>query len=59
MRPRKAQGGGYGLDEMVRDATEAAKAWHRSHEAPTRSRGQARDANRDDRPPQRSWSQSR
>ena len=30
------------LDEMVRDATEAAKAWNRSHEAPTRSRGQAR-----------------
>lgn len=42
MRPGKAQGGGYGLDEMVRDATEAAKAWNRSHEAPTRSRGQAR-----------------
>lgn len=42
MRPRKAQGGGYGLDEMVRDATEAAKAWNRSHEAPARSRGQAR-----------------
>lgn len=42
MRPRKAQGGGYGLDEMVRDATEAAKARNRSHEAPTRSRGQAR-----------------
>ena len=42
MRPRKEQGGGYGLDEMVRDATEAAKAWNRSHEAPTRSRGQAR-----------------
>lgn len=42
MRPRKAQGGGYGLDEMVRDATEAAKAWNRSHEAPTRSHGQAR-----------------
>ena len=42
MRPRKAQGGGYGLDEMVRDATEVAKAWNRSHEAPTRSRGQAR-----------------
>lgn len=42
MRPRKAQGGRYGLDEMVRDATEAAKAWNRSHEAPTRSRGQAR-----------------
>lgn len=29
-------------DEMVRDATEAAKAWNRSHEAPTRSRRQAR-----------------
>lgn len=42
MRSRKAQGGGYGLDEMVRDATEAAKAWNRSHEAPARSRGQAR-----------------
>jgi DNA repair exonuclease SbcCD ATPase subunit len=42
MRPRKAQGGGYDLDEMVRDATEAAKAWNRSHEAPARSRGQAR-----------------
>lgn len=42
MRPRKAQGGGYGLDEMVRDAREAAKAWNRSHEAPARSRGQAR-----------------
>lgn len=42
MRPRKAQGGGYGLDEMVRDATEAAKAWNRSHEAPARSRGHAR-----------------
>lgn len=38
MRPRKAQGGGYGLDEMVRDATEAAKAWNRSHEAPARPR---------------------
>lgn len=42
MRPRKAQGGGYGLDEMVRDATEAAKAWNRSHEAPARARGQVR-----------------
>ena len=42
MRPRKAPGGGYGLDEMVRDATEAAKAWNRSHEAPARSRGQVR-----------------
>ena len=42
MRPRKAQGGGYGLDETVRDAIEAAKALDRSHEAPARSRGQAR-----------------
>lgn len=42
MRPRKAQGGGYGLNEMVRDATEAAKAWNRSHEAPARSRRQVR-----------------
>lgn len=42
MRPRKAQGGGYGLDEEARDATEVAKAWNRSHEAPTRSRGRAR-----------------
>lgn len=42
MRPRKAQGGGYGLDEEARDDTEVAKAWNRSHEAPTRSRGRAR-----------------
>lgn len=42
MRPRKAQDGGYDLDEMVRYATEAAKALDRSHEAPARSRGQAR-----------------
>lgn len=42
MRPRKAQGGGYGLDEIVRYATETAKALDRSHEAPARSRGQAR-----------------
>lgn len=41
MRPRKAQGGGYGLDEVARDATEVAKAWNRSHEAPARSRGRA------------------
>lgn len=32
----------YGLEDMMRDATEAAKAWNRSHEAPARSRGQAR-----------------
>lgn len=42
MRPRKAQDGGYGLDEMVRYVTETAKALDRSHEAPARSRGQAR-----------------
>lgn len=42
MRPRKAQGGGYGLDEVMRDATRAAEAWNRSHEAPARSRGRAR-----------------
>ena len=42
MRPRKAQGGGYGLDEVARDVTEVAKAWNRSHEAPARSRGRAR-----------------
>lgn len=47
MRPRKAQGGGYGLDEVARDATEvarAAKALSRNHVAPTnsRQRGQAR-----------------
>lgn len=42
MRPRKAQGGGYGLDEVMRDATRAAEAWNRSHEAPARSRGQTR-----------------
>lgn len=32
----------YGLDEMARDVTETAKARNRSHEAPVRSRGQAR-----------------
>lgn len=42
IRPRKAQDGGYGLDEVVRYATETAKALDRSHEAPARSRGQAR-----------------
>lgn len=35
-------GGGYGLDEVAMDATEVAKAWNRSHEAPARSRGRAR-----------------
>lgn len=45
MRPRKAQGGGYGLDEVMRDATRAAEAWNRSHAAQpmtSRSRGQSR-----------------
>lgn len=42
MRPRKAQDVGYGLDEVVRYATETAKALDRSHEAPARSRGQTR-----------------
>lgn len=42
MRPRKAQGGRHGLDEVAMDATEVAKAWNRSHEAPARSRGRAR-----------------
>lgn len=32
----------YGLDEVMRDATRAAEAWNRSHEAPARSRGRAR-----------------
>ena len=32
----------YGIDDMMRDATRAAAAWNRSHEAPVRSRGQAR-----------------
>lgn len=32
----------YGLDEVMRDATRAAEAWNRNHEAPARSRGQAR-----------------
>ena len=42
MRPRKAQSTERGLDDVMRDATEVAKAWNRSHEAPARSRGQAR-----------------
>ena len=45
MRPRKARDGGYGLDEVMRDATRAAEAWNRNHAAqPTtsRSRGQSR-----------------
>lgn len=42
MRPRKAQRTERSLDDVKRDATEVAKAWNRSHEAPVRSRGQAR-----------------
>lgn len=42
MRPRKVQRTERGLDDVMRDATEVAKAWNRSHEAPARSRGQAR-----------------
>lgn len=42
MRPRKAQRTERGLDDVMRDATEVAKAWNRSHEAPARERGQAR-----------------
>lgn len=42
MRPRKAQRTERGLDDVMRDATEVAKAWNRSHEAPARSSGQVR-----------------
>lgn len=47
MRPRKAQRGGRSLDDVMREATEAARASEalsRSHVAPTnsRSRGQSR-----------------
>lgn len=42
MRPRKVQRTERGLYDVMRDATEVAKAWNRSHEAPARSRGQAR-----------------
>lgn len=42
MRPRKAQRTERGLDDVMREATEVAKAWNRSHEAPARSRGQVR-----------------
>lgn len=42
MRPRKAQRTERGLDDVMREATEVAKARNRSHEAPARSRGQAR-----------------
>lgn len=36
MRPRKAQSTKRSLDDVMRDATEVAKAWNRSHEAPAR-----------------------
>lgn len=42
MRPRKAQRGERRLSDVMREATEVAKAWNRSHEAPARSRGRAR-----------------
>lgn len=42
MRPKKAQRTKRDLDDVMRKATEVAKAWNRSHEAPARSRGQAR-----------------
>lgn len=42
MRPRKVQRTERSLDDVMRDATEVAKAWNRTHEAPVRSRGQAR-----------------
>lgn len=42
MRPKKAQRTERSLDDVMRDATEVAKAWNRSHEAPARSRGRAR-----------------
>ena len=42
MRPKKAQRTERSLDDVMREATEVAKALDRSHEAPARSRGQAR-----------------
>lgn len=44
MRPRKAQGGEYSLDDVMREATRVAKEWNRDHAVPqsSRSRGQAR-----------------
>lgn len=42
MRPRKVQPTERSLDDVMRNATEVAKALSRSHEAPARSRGQAR-----------------
>lgn len=44
MRPRKAQGGEYSLDDVMREATRVAKEWNRDHAVPqsSRPRGQAR-----------------
>lgn len=44
MRPRKAQGGEYSLDDVMREATRVSKEWNRDHAVPqgSRSRGQAR-----------------
>lgn len=44
MRPRKAQGGEYSLDDVMREATRVAKERNRDHAAPqsSRQRGQAR-----------------
>lgn len=44
MRPRKAQGGEYSLDDVMREATRVTKEWNRDHAVPqsSRSRGQAR-----------------
>jgi DNA repair exonuclease SbcCD ATPase subunit len=38
MRPRKAKTEQRSLDDVMREATEVAKAWNRSHEAPARPR---------------------
>lgn len=74
MRPRKAQGGGYGLDEVMRDATRALKrdlaALERDYgedddRSPKARAAEARmaarglNANRGDEAPRRSWGQSR
>ena len=44
MRPRKAQGGEYSLDDVMREATRVAKERNRDHAVPqsSRPRGQAR-----------------
>lgn len=44
MRPRKAQGGEYSLDDVMREATRVAKELNRDHAVPqsSRPRGQAR-----------------